>query len=416
MQAYIYVRTMAADAVLGSRWTTYSDSVETINNILTKTRRAFIVVYDTVEAKQVAIDILVIAANTINLDNSVVNFLIENNDRTLDHFDVPEINPKLVKYSNAFRIGFQANTVKPGFADDALLLPEEKPDLKLTRLGMSYSEFERYCLLSVNGYFHEFTTNSSGIYVTDAMKSVNQCGFNQVGVYNFKDVGSIQKIDLSNLSVFQTSQSVPLNEQLAIDIGVDASNKYAIFFIAGYMIPAVGNIIRQSNSSIFTMAFNRFDWLNKFYEASRFLDLTALDLLASPTDEYAFYREEIISDRAIKNIFNLPQTFCALVDSPDFFIEKAMLPITRLPGMYRSYGKVNNLPLQLGHGRMAEYWLQSSNGMNGSDGIFVADGYKYQRNYNTTDPSVPAVINASSPALNRVGFSDAWFLQMGRDF
>lgn len=416
MQVYTYVKTMTVDHAFNSRWQEHVNGQETLLNLCTTCREALIVLYNTVSQQQEALSLNSIRSTSIDLTRSIDQYLQVIDNATLVTTGVPVIKPRLVRYRNAVRCGYKADIVKAGYADDSLLSSVMKTDLKLTREDVDYADVNRYCLISINGYYHMFDATSQGVYINDAMQSVRVCGYNQIGLHNFREVGSIEKHPLSGATIYPSVTGNPLKDQLRIDLKINASNKYAIFFVGGYMIPSSGSIITQMSDTTWSMAFNKFDWLDRFFEMNRFLNLESLGILASPSNENAFYKHEISADQTIRNLFKLPQSFVALVDTPSFFVDKAVLPITRLPGMYRSYGKFENLPMQVGHGRMAEYWLSKDDGVQKSDALFVADGYKFQRNYNSADADAALVVDPKRPAGHRIDISDAWMLSMGRDF
>lgn len=416
MQIYTYVRTMAVKPQINSRWTERANAQETLLELCLNERTALVIVFNTISAKQEAYSIEHLRNSSVDLSQTIDLFLQSIDNTALETIDVPTIKPRLVRYANAIRCGYKADLVQSGYADDAPLSSASKNDLKLTRPGISYNDFNKNCLLSINGFFHYSDVTSQGIYVNEAMKSVRVSGYNQVGLYNFSEVGTLDKYPLSTADIFPIALTAKLKDNFTIDIKVNASNKYAIFFIGGYMVPCTGNIITQKSDSTFAVAFNKFEWLDKFFEMSRFLDLKALDILASPTNENAFFKDEITADKTIRNLFKLPQSFVVLVDTPSFFVDKLPLAIAKLPGIYRNYGKFEKLPLQLGHGRMAEYWLAKDDGKTKSDALYVADGYKFQRNYNSADADAAIVVDPKRPAGHRIDISDAWLLSMGRDF
>lgn len=416
MQIYTYVKTLLCGNILNSKWVTQTEPTQLMSDLLTNHFRSFIVIFNTFTQQQAAIESEFLKATLQNRNISIADYLIDVDNTVIPTIAVPEIKARRVRYKGAVRAGYTLDTVRLGYSNDADIILTDRVDLRLTRDDINYDDFNDFCLTTVNGYFHNFAVSRSGIYIPEAAESMKVCGYNHVGIYNFKEVGGLTKVAMDQAEIAPLTVNGKLKDGFAFDVKQDCSSKYVLFFIGGYMVTASDNLITQTGNSTFTFAFEKFNWLDKFFEMSRFLNLKKLGLVSSPTNEQAFFRDDIVHDNTVRNLFKLPQTFMALVDSTSFFVERELLPVTRLPGIYQAHGKFENYPLQLGHGRMAEYWTKKDDGKPNVMTLFVADGFKFQRNYNSADVEEAIVIDSKRPIGRRIMLSDAFLINMGRDY
>lgn len=413
-QAYSYVKTLCVDSGFLNTWYEITDSSIALSTLYSTCRKFYVVVNVVTDTTPVAVDMSSLQYALDGSSLSVADWLTANGNATLPTIPVPVFNPKYVKYGDAFRLGYTAHVTAPGIPYQNTTPYDTQTEIVLTRDSTDYLGFDTDCMVTVNGYFHNHDSDTNSVYVIDGVKSLRKCGCNQVGIYSFKDVGKMTRIPLKGLSLFPAEMDGKLSDRLVVDLGSAAVGKYIMFVVAGYLIPVAGDIITQRDDSVWTFSLERFNWLDRYMEANKYLDFSSLGLTVVPTNANLVNTDELYSDQTIANLFAMSQSFAVALDCDNFFFETKPLPLTKLPGVYRTENYLGH-PLMIGKGRMAEYWVEPSTEANDPMvGLFVADNVNNQRMYDTADPTSVNVDHRRIP-LSRELYSDAFWVNMGKD-
>lgn len=344
---------------------------------------------------------------------STIFVLFRDNVFTYTALDsIPKINLKSAKFRDAFRANYRATPVHPLYGEDSA--PEDRSALLLTRENpvTSYAEFNRYCLVTINGYYHLSDTNEiDGILVYDAMDTNRKSNQNQIGIVSFRDICSIDKLPLTQSMIYKQSPTEKYSVATYIKLNTDLTNKSVLMSIGGYLQVVDNLFITQVGADMFKLDFSNYPILDRFFESCDYLNLSSLNLYTTPNNPSQISIEDITSDEAILQLLLLTQTFFIVLDTPQLFTFKKYIKKTGFPGMFISY-EPPIFPLVTGLGRQPEYFPTKEDGQYA---VNVVGTLVEQKIYNTTNPlQLNSVADSNKPTDPAI-LSGAYFLQIGID-
>ncbi|MNW99026.1 hypothetical protein D3C86_284960 [compost metagenome] len=268
---------------------------------------------------------------------------------------LPNETERLVRYAQAWHAGYLA---QPKGRDLHINSPASKfvkEDLILTHPTHSYADYDKYCLTTVNGYFHITDYTTDGIRVLDGNKSVRRANNNQIGVYSFETIGAIQKVPITESMIKPQRLGAPLNDASYISMpsNINIENKTVLLVVGGYL-QVLGKVYKPVGDRTWRIEVGASMFLDRYIQSVKELDLDMLGLTIDPKNPTLMSLEQMRSDEVVMKYLTMSQSFFVVVDTPSFFQDFEPIEWLRLPGRFiDSTG--DNLPLVGAYGRMLDY-------------------------------------------------------------
>lgn len=354
--SYTYVKARALPKRYAAQWVDVDLSEQIVSKIFSDYTEITLVLK--LEDHEVYVDFNQLRAEYASYDNRLRILLISLGNRTLETLTmIPGGKIDYVKYTDAFRVGYQVKLAKRG-----VVLPEGYPredmdDLSLSRpkyptdLGMIHT----YCLVSVNGYFHQTDTNGEEAFVVDGGKSVRYKNLGHVGLTSFADIGRLTKRTIDPATILTTDPTLTLKDTLGFQIPDSVDGKSFFLVLGGYLVFPKEGVFWQTGDHSYRLNLKRIPYLERILESRNFIDLSPLGLTKSELNEEMVNIEEVWSDAVIRKYFTLSQSFFVIVDRDKLFTNSVMLRQMLIPGTFTAYQEPT-YPLIAGHGRTVEYW------------------------------------------------------------
>ena len=320
-----------------------------------------------------------------------------------------QLNLRTAQYKDAFKAGYTVTPVTHANLDNPSIAIEDKHDVRLTRTepATDYTEFFKRYLVSINGFYHQTDTDGiNGIVVTDAMKSLRTSGQNQIGLFNFKNMGDLEFVQVTDDMV-----EIADAGQARVNIGKDLTNKTVFLVLGGYFMTIDPETFRRIGDSSYVINFNKIPMKDRWFESSKYMDLRALPLESTPMNEEQILADDLLTEAFLRAYLKLSQTFFVVLDCAEVFINRQFIKRSRLPDMYTAY-KQPVYPLVTGLGRHPEYWSVYEDRQ---WAITIYDNLVFRRIYNTVNERALEGIDDGNDPMVRAVLSMAYFLEIGRD-
>jgi len=313
------------------------------------------------------------------------------------------ISTKVARFKDGRQAGYTSTPVHPTLGLNAV--PDDRVDLLIQRDSprVDYASFINQCMVSVNGFFHMIETDgSTGVWVKGGGKSRLISSQTQFGIYSFSNIGRITLIPitlnmlhkrLSPEMISGTAPTDPFSKIGFIKLPQSMLNKSALVVLGGYLFTPDSTVISRVSDDEIQIDFQKIPMLARYYESRHYLDLSSLGLDTSAQNPSVVSVQQLLSDEVLMKYMTLPQSFIVLVDTPELFVNRYFVRKTGTPGVHESYQQPH-YPLQVGLGRMPEYWSVNE------DGVWCLSCYDaWNRNkiFDTTKPLL--VGNVSDAAL-----------------
>ena len=393
-----WVDVAIGDIALNSLFSTYSRILATLSN-------PFI-------TGNVSLDLADIRENIGGQSITFNEFLTQNGNGALPtSTTLPVINPRYVRYADAFRAGYKIIPVHPGASVDAVYTPAERTCLYLTRPKTDYSLFYESCLVSVNGFFHPTDAGPDGVYVKDGMRSCMKSRQNQLGLVSFRELGKLSFHPITNSNLYKQIADQPFAERAYVDLGVDVSNKTVMLVLGGYLHVLDANAFFRVNDTSFGIDMANLPLLERFQESRNYLDLSVLPLATTSRNLSQVSVANFFNEAVMRAYLTLPQSFFVVLDNPDIFVEKELVRKSRMPDVFISYTKAIH-PLVVGVGKLGNYWATLEDGQYS---ITCRDSVRHDRVFNTVDTKAQKSVANSNVPEHPFEASAAYFLKIGTD-
>ena len=338
--------------------------------------------------------------------------LVENGNLNLPtSYKLPNVANRFARYVDAFMAGYKISPANIKKAHDVDIPLGDKESLFMTKKKLDYSEFKKYCLVAVNGYFHYTDATSEGIWVVDGMKSNFHCKHNTAGIVSFKELGSIESIPIKREQVYKLSEEMPLYKQAIIDVGKNIENKTVILIIGGYMHVLDRRVYNTFNDTSIAVRLSNLPLVERFHESREWLDLSVLPYEKSSNNDSAINREDFLSDENILAYLTLPQSFVVLLDNSEIYVEREYVRRPPTPKLLISFKKPE-WPLFHKTGKFANYWPVEEQGQ---WGLHVVDNQWSRRQYETINHGMLEAMDDNEQTDKPVELSRAYFLKIGTD-
>lgn len=268
---------------------------------------------------------------------------------------LPSVLPKRVLYADAFRAGFHVNPVDRTRHQDAQLPPEDKDDLLLTKAGLDFRNWGRYCMVTVNGFFHRCVGALEGLYVVDGARSGRIGNDTQVGVHSFKDVGPLDVIPITPSMLYKPVPGQAYAQCAHVKLPYNVEGKVVLLVLGGYL-QVLDQTYSVATAQSLRINLNRLALPERLFESRGQLDLSSLALETSPNNPSLTGVEQLYSDAVLQAYLCLSQSFVVVIDAPELFVRRLLVEKTGLPGRFLTPTQdFKNMPLLSQYGRVLDY-------------------------------------------------------------
>lgn len=306
--------------------------------------------------KALAFDKVTPMMNGVSPVETVQGWLTSLGEQTLPfETELPNEKERVVKYVQSWHAGYTFTPKGRDYHINADISSASKEDLVMQHPVHSYADYDKYCLTTVNGYFHITDYTSDGVRILDGNKSIRRANNNQIGSYSFETVGSIQKVPVTPEMVKAQSPGAPLNDAayISMPLSVDIENKTVLLVVGGYL-HVLGNVYKPVGDRTWRIEVGASMFLDRYIQSVKELDLDILGLTIDPLNPTLMSLEQMRSDETIMKYLTLSQTFFVVVDTPTFFQDFEPIESLRLPGRFID-PVATRLPLVGAYGRMLDY-------------------------------------------------------------
>lgn len=218
-------------------------------------------------------------------------------------------------------------------------------------------------LTTVNGMMHRCTGFEDGCHIVDGGVSAMHYGACNVGVWSFEHIGDIHQFALTNDNVFKLQPSIPLSKSFVIKLGRDIENTSIVLSLGGfpYVNPPFVSVV-NAEYGIIKVDTSKIDIATCLLQSRHRLNLTDLGLFdPTDTDENESFGKldtrDLANDVLVKKWLTLPQSFVAIIDTPDLTVQEHSAHWTGLYGVYEYHENPYHV-LMDNYGRCPEYWVK----------------------------------------------------------
>ena len=355
---YNFVKSIGLSRSIGSQWKDVDLSDILVYDIYNTYTKVVLELKNNALDKNAYVDMDSLRVAYSGYQGTLEELLVAIGDMTLE--TVPSLpNTKVIfaKYSDAMRSEYKIKTTIAGMVLPDNYPESEKKDLVVTRpkYGTDMSLIHKYCLVSVNGFYHMTDTDGVVAYVYDGAVTMRKNKNNHMGIFSFYDIGQLQKIKLKPEKIYPTDVNKNLKDKITFEVAEDLDDKSYILVLGGYLVLPEFDVFWRSGEKSFTLDLNKLPYVERIFESHHSIDLSSLGLTTQPINPDAYNVDELYSDAVIKKYMLLQQSFLVLVDTPTLVSNKIFLRHSNLPGMFTCY-QDPVYPLIVNYGRAAEYW------------------------------------------------------------
>lgn len=288
----------------------------------------------------ITIDKLRTAELPLSLSQTFNQWLTHNHDKPLPTSTVmPKYTQGVVKYGDAFRSGFQVNQIARYMSVDANIPKSDKTDLLIKKGLPDKSALYKRTLVSVNGFLHRGFPHEGGLSIMGGGTTFNNTGINTVGILSFYDVCDIQQYQIDENMITPSSSTLPLYNELLINLGVSLVDKSILMSLGGYLITDNKLIeIVNAETGIIMLKLKKLDLVKLILNSVGIIELDSLGVFQE-TKNITYNKvkpSEITSDVAVKKYLQLEQSFVIVADCETLHTENDNVGITGIPGVYET--------------------------------------------------------------------------------
>lgn len=395
---------------LNKRWETIDTSSVSVASLYQKYRQVQLELMAPNSTDPAYLNMAAIANLYATYSGTLSALFIELQDTALPtHLTPITLSHRSAKYVDVFKAGYNVMPVSNLNTKPNTLSDRECPDVRLTRddTRVSYQYFQESCLVNVNGLYHRTKTDGiNGVQVIDGMRSQAKSGQNQMAMWNFSRLGK-----LAQYKPTEADFQINADGTVLVTLPAQHANKTTFLILGGYFQTVDGIVLTQISANSYLINFKQLPLLQRYYESSNFLDLNAVTQTTTQTDQIPLVVEQLYTPQALTQWLLLSQTFFAILNCTNVYIEKQAIKRIGIPNQYITYTDPTSA-LVLSTGRHPPYWVTTEAGQysltiyNNPLGLFLYD----------TALTTPAVTGspASAFSIDRRSRS-AYFLEIGSD-
>ncbi len=411
--SYQLVGAIARSKNQASAWSTVDLTAVNINDIFKLYSKVWLTLTNTAFAGQVYCDLDAIRAmiGASTRPRTLPSWLASIGNTSLPTVTArPILTSKQVKYNDVYRAGYTVQRYAIGRHKDTQLPDGDKHDLLISKPGVDFNQWWRYCLVTVNGMVHRVGGSTDGLVVIDGGRSGRIANDNQLGLLSFREVGQLETIPITAAMVYKHTPDQKYANFAHIKLPYDVSTKTVLLVLGGYL-HVLDSTYRQSGDRTLRVDFNNYKFPERIFESSKRLSLDALQLDRNPNNLDQVGVADLYSDQSILAYLTLPQSFLVIVNTDSLYVRRHPVEMARLPGRYIAPGSMGRYPLVSTFGRIHDYRAFPHAGKS----VLVTDiARDYQYNFSTTmwkdEHSVDPTCYSSRPWV----WSQAQLLEIGR--
>lgn len=360
---YHYQRAIGKAMDLAGRWQDIDIAAMALRAVYAQYRKVYAILTNDFFSYEVTLDLDTIKTQVMGTDMTIDDFLMANGNKTLSvKKQIPKINTAEAVYGPPVQVGYKTYLTDgfSGIDNDNMSTKKWlylKHDKRKEKDPDYFKKAYAGSLVEVNGYIHRTDFNSDGLFVVDAVKSRDVCGTNNVGLISFTDIGKLEFIPIKDSMIHKREEGQVYRNAIDINLGKDITSKSIIMVLGGYMHLLDRELFWPTGDKSVRINFAKFNWLERYFESIRFLDLEELGLTKNGNNPDAVRYDELFSDATIVKYLKMSQSFFVLVDNPDMYVELEKVWSTRASGTYNTV-TFPKYPLVVGRGRLGSYWYE----------------------------------------------------------
>lgn len=346
---------------------------------------------------------------------TVTEFLETLRDASLPLLDeIPSLDVVHANFLDANQAGFDIQPVKSTLHHTTPLERHNQTDLRLTHPNVDPKRLFDTSLVTVNGLFHRANYTGSSVDVLHGCSNGRRADRYQVGIYHLGCLGNIKSIPIGEKHIHTAGDSQPLGERAVVEIdeGVgDLESKSVLLVVGGYLHVPDEGVVKRVGERQYAIDFKDYPLAERFFEMDELLDLTYLKqhFEKSSVNSNQVSVETLYSDKTLKKLLQMSQSFFVVVDTPELFLDLETVESNELTGSYISYEEPR-YPLVTANGRFREYWAKKENDRYV---LSVDDGLRPNYLYHTTSFKDQNSIDPSRTPHRLNEFISAYFWKLG---
>lgn len=341
----------------GAQWNTLDISPYSLTEVFSTLSKIYLTLQDTDSLEYKYVDFTPLRSLYSGSEETIIE-LLKTIDTTIFTFvdSVPNTKIKYARYSNTIQAGYKVELANIKLGNIPPSDKDNNPDLKISRPNYStdITDIFNYCLVSVNGYFHNQDSDSQYAYIVDGGVTGRHTNDNHVGILSFLNVGKLNRIKLKEENINPINPGDRLKDKLYFHVEEDLSNKQVLLVLGGYLILPQDDVFYRTGMNTFALNLTGLNILEKVMESSFYLDLSSLGLSKRVDTPDLFSAEEFLTDEIIKKYLTLSQSFLVSIDTDNLIFNKYKIETTHGPGKFLT-GYNPTLPLFVNYGKCAEY-------------------------------------------------------------
>lgn len=277
----------------------------------------------------------------------------------------PKYQISTVYARDAILAGFKVSMIEPNKLPNEGGAVSNKTNLYIHGSNdVSNESLVGYTLVSVNGMLHPCNGMEDGLQVIGGGKTWLHAKKNNVSLINFKNIGKVRQIPLTEDNIKHYTSSTPYATCFMISLGENITGKSIILSLGGYMFvnPSFATVVAPEKGLI-KVNLSAVDVPFKVLHSYQLIDLSSLGVVSYGEDDGDFGKlrvDQVKEDVVVKKWLTLPQSFVVVVDTITLTMEKIPLQQTGIYGAFE-YHENPYLPLQDHYGRLQDYWVKHQN-------------------------------------------------------
>lgn len=410
---YNIVKSVGIRSGINKRWELVNLSLYSVTDLYNVFRSCYVELTQNDSTTSVYLNIEDIKATYGNYIGTFADLLIVIDQAALPTITtMPIINTKVARYRDAFQAGYKVEPVHPLHGTNVPMIDRTAVMLTRNPPSVDYAYFRNHCLVSVNGFYHMTDTDgASGVLVYGANTSLLKSNQNNIGIYSFDSVCSLKLVPIRLTMLYKHDNNELYSSSTYIDVGENIIDKCLIVVIGGYFHAPDSELISKVSANCIKVDFKNYPFLDRYYESIHYMDLSSLNISTTNKNLLQADMSELLGDHCVSAYMTLPQSFIAIMDTPEVFVNRQYIRRSNIYGMYTSYMEPR-YPLVTGIGRHPEY---ISTLEHGQYAVNVQDNTVQNRIYNTVNPNSLRSVSDYTLPDPPADASSGYLLEIGRD-
>ena len=217
--------------------------------------------------------------------------------------------------------------------------------------------FHDYCLVTINGFFHQMETDGKYSYIPHGNQSAIMSKDSQMGFLNFETIGKVKTVQITEQMVYKQNADSFLSKRAFIKLPEDTTGKTVLLVVGGYLYLPDGQTFTKAGNETYCVDFNHVPLLERYFESANYLDMGALNLQKNIKFPNQINISDFLSDAKFTKYLTLPQSFFVIIDTPEITFERHFLQKNSFVGRYVSPTEPKSI-LMTGLGKVSEYWKE----------------------------------------------------------